>query len=43
MARFVSSQLLIFDAGSNSQIVLGYKKFRLSVSVALKIFNANCR
>lgn len=40
MARFVSGQLLIVDAGNNSQIVLGYKKSRLDVPVALKIYNA---
>lgn len=39
MARFVSGQLLIVDMANNCQIVLGYKKSRLNVPVALKIYN----
>lgn len=37
MARFVSGQLLIVDKANNCQIVLGYKKSRLNVLVALKL------
>lgn len=39
MARFVSGQLLIVDMTNNCQIVLGYKKSRLNVPVALKLYN----
>ena len=39
MARFVSGQLLIVDMANNCQIVLGYKKSRLNVPVALKLYN----
>ena len=39
MARFVSGQLLIVDMGNNCEIVLGYKKSRLNVPVALKLYN----
>lgn len=40
LSRFVSGQLLIVDAGNNSQIVLGYKKSRLNVPAAMKIYNS---
>lgn len=40
MARFVSGQLLIVDFGNNSQIILGYKKSKLDVPVASKIYNS---
>ena len=39
MARFVSGQLLIVDMANNCQIVLGYKKSRLNVPVARKLYN----
>lgn len=39
MARFISGQLLIVDMANNCQIVLGYKKSRLNVPVALKLYN----
>lgn len=39
MASFVSGQLLIVDMGNNCDIVLGFKKSRLNVPVALKIYN----
>ena len=39
MARFVSGQLLIGDMANNCQIVLGYKKSRLNVPVARKLYN----
>lgn len=39
MVRFVSGQLLIVDMANNCQIVLGYKKSRLNVPVALKLYN----
>lgn len=39
MARFVSGQLLIVDMANNYEIVLGKKKNRLDVPVALKIYN----
>lgn len=39
MARFVFGQLLIVDMANNCQIVLGYKKSRLNVPVALKLYN----
>lgn len=39
VAWFVSGQLLIVDKANNCQIVLGYKKSRLNVPVALKLYN----
>lgn len=41
MARFVSGQLLIVDMANNCEIVLGRKKSRLNVPVALKIYNTS--
>lgn len=39
MAGFVSGQLLIVDMANNCEIVLGRKKSRLNVPVAMKLYN----